>query len=523
LGSDLSICPGETVTLTINEPNVDILWHASTGSAASDTTSTNPEFSLDTSGLITAMISNACGSVSDSIVVSLLDAAPSIDLGADQSLCPGESITFDPDISNVDYLWHDGSTSPVFQTTLPGNIILTISNDCGSATDTVLIIEDTNGPQLDLGPDILACEGDTVILEAGISGVNYLWQDGSVASQYVATLSGTYYLQVSNACGIDIDTVIVDIHGTIPTPSLGADTSLCEGEVLLLISDAGAETSVVWNDGSVLSEFLVSQAGIYSLIETNHCGSGTDTIIVVYESAPLSFDLGEDVVLCQGDSVVLLAPSTTDLITWQDGSHSTSYVAEQEQVYSLQLSNDCGITSDEVSVSLDEDVPELSLDQTISLCEDEVIVLDATQPFAATYAWSTGSILSSIQISTPGDYSVSVSTNCYTVNDAVQVITDSDCDSELFIPNVFSPNGDNVNDEWVIHLNDPDITGILCRVFDRWGDLVFETESSPVVWDGRFKDKEVRPGVYVYVLHMDYVYGIEERSRVVSGDVTLMR
>ncbi|HLF63538.1 MAG TPA: gliding motility-associated C-terminal domain-containing protein [Saprospiraceae bacterium] len=524
LGAYLSICPGETVTLTITEPNVDILWHASTGSAASDTTSTNPEFSLDTSGLITATISNACGSASDSVLVSLLDAAPSLDLGADQSLCPGETISFDPGINDVEYLWQDGSHGTSFQTTQSGTIILTISNDCGSATDTVIIIEDTNGPQVDLGPDLLACEGDIVTLSAGISGVEYLWHTstGSVSTSSTTAViaSDTVFLTISNACGTDSDTIVVDIYGTIPTPSLGADTLLCEGEVLLLISDADVETSVVWQDGSLLSAFVVSQAGTYSLTEANHCGSGTDTIVVMFDSPPAAFDLGEDAVVCPGEFVLLIAPATTDVITWQDGSHDASFIADQEQVYSLQLSNNCGVTSDEVSLSFDDDIPELSLDQTISLCDDEVIVLDATQPFIATYAWSTGGILPSIQISTPGDYSVSVSTNCYTVHESVEVISDTDCNHTLFIPNVFSPNGDNVNDEWMVMFDDPAVTSIECKIFDRWGDKIYETTTTPIEWDGRFNDQAMLSGVYVYVLKLNYT---EAETKLLSGDITLIR
>ncbi|HLF65308.1 MAG TPA: gliding motility-associated C-terminal domain-containing protein, partial [Saprospiraceae bacterium] len=485
LGADLSLCPGETVTLSITWPDVNIVWH----DASADST-----YVITEEGIVHATISNACGSSSDTVVVELLLDVLELDLGVDQPLCPGETIIFDPGIADVEYLWQDGSDASTYQTNVPGLIILTISSACGASTDSVLIAEDTNGPQLDLGPDILACEGDTVVLQSGISGVTYLWQDGSGAAHFIAVQSGIYHLQVSNACGIDTDTIEVDMHGTIPTPALDADTSLCEGEVLELISHADSETSVVWQDGSLLSEFVVSQSGTYSLFETNHCGSGTDTIVISYEAGPEAFDLGEDIVLCPGDSVALTAPSTTTLITWHDGSHDAVLVADQEQIYSLQLSNDCGITSDEVSVSFDDDIPELSLDPSISLCDDEVIVLDATQPFAVTYTWSTGSILPSIQVTTPGDYSVSVSTSCYTVNDSVEVISDADCNHTLFIPNAFSPNGDNVNDEWMIVLNDPEITGVQCQIFDRWGNLIFVTESSPIVWDGKFNNQEMLPG-----------------------------
>ncbi|HLF63022.1 MAG TPA: gliding motility-associated C-terminal domain-containing protein [Saprospiraceae bacterium] len=86
--------------------------------------------------------------------------------------------------------------------------------------------------------------------------------------------------------------------------------------------------------------------------------------------------------------------------------------------------------------------------------------------------------------------------------------------------NVFSPNGDNVNDEWVVHITNPNVTVVKCSVFDRWGDLVFLTADSPIVWDGKYGEKELNPAVYVYVLQLEMQNG---ETRVESGSVTLMR
>jgi gliding motility-associated-like protein len=511
LGNDLSICPGETITVAITIPDVDIEWVDG---------STNTEFIVSDQGVVHATITNACGYSTDTINVDLLPDAPILDLGADQSLCPGETITLDPGIEDVAYLWHDGSQGMNFETTQPGTIILTISNSCGSSTDTVLIMEDTNGPQLDLGPDILSCEGNVVTLLAGISGVDYLWQDGSTSPQYDVTTSGTYHLQVSNACGSDADTVLVDIHGTIPNPSLGADTSLCEGEVLLLTSNADTETSILWQDQSTGMQFLITGQGTYILSEQNHCGSASDTIIVTYGNAPLPFNLGEDVVLCPGESILLNAPVTNDLTTWSDGSHGSSFIASEEQTYSLVISNDCGEVSDEINVSFDAQAPLVELGPAYALCPEQSITLDVTQPFAADYLWNTGSTLPSLTITNPDFYAVTVFTVCYSVSDDILIDMSEDCGHDFFIPNIFSPNGDQVNDEWVVMISDPNVTEAQCRVFDRWGDLVYETRELLIQWDGNFNGKAMNPGVYVAVIILERQDGT---SQVMSSDVTLVR
>ena len=89
-----------------------------------------------------------------------------------------------------DSLWQDGSTGPTYQTTQQVVVVLIISNVCGTSIDTAVVIESTDGPMVDLGPDVHACEGETITIPSGISGVTYLWQDGSGADEYVASASG---------------------------------------------------------------------------------------------------------------------------------------------------------------------------------------------------------------------------------------------------------------------------------------------------------------------------------------------
>ncbi|HLF63021.1 MAG TPA: gliding motility-associated C-terminal domain-containing protein, partial [Saprospiraceae bacterium] len=232
------------------------------------------------------------------------------------------------------------------------------------------------------------------------------------------------------------------------------------------------------------------------------------------------FDLGEDVVICPGDSVFLVAPATTDLITWQDGSHGASFVASQEQVYELQISNDCGVASDEAVVSFDQDVPILDLGPILSICPEQSVTLDVTQSFDASYLWNTGSTLPSIVITQPDLYAVTVSTECYSISDDILIETNDCVDHEIFIPNIFSPNGDNVNDHWEVHITDPNVMRVKCRIFDRWGNLLFETYEIPITWNGRFGERELNPGVYVYLIIVEKQAG---PSDVLSGDVTLIR
>ncbi len=271
------------------------------------------------------------------------------------------------------------------------------------------------------------------------------------------------------------------------------------------------------------STTAVDEPGMYVLRETNHCGAASDTIVIDFENVPVPFDLGEDRIICPGDTIVLTAPQTDALITWLDPSGGVSTgsttAVSSPGIVMLTLSNDCGITSDEIMISFDENEPQVSLDP-VSLCDGESVVLDATQPFIAQYSWNTGSSSPAIQVTMPGDYFVSVMTDCYFAEGSALVSAADDCNPNIYIPNVFSPNGDGINDVWEVISNDPNIIGVQCKIFDRWGDIVFETHSIPVSWNGQSQGKELLPGVYVYIMISETEGG---DKKVTSGDLTLMK
>ena len=96
----------------------------------------------------------------------------------------------------------------------------------------------------------------------------------------------------------------------------------------------------------------------------------------------------------------------------------------------------------------------------------------------------------------------------------------------MFVPNLFSPNGDNNND--LLHIYGWSVDEIDFRVYDRWGELIFQstnpnisTPGSPTWgWDGTFKGVELNSAVFVYTLEVTYMDG---REQVQHGNITLIR
>src|SRR5207342_1063400 len=100
-------------------------------------------------------------------------------------------------------------------------------------------------------------------------------------------------------------------------------------------------------------------------------------------------------------------------------------------------------------------------------------------------------------------YSVTVITTCQQASQDIEVTPKEDCEihDDFFIPNVISPNDDNINDVFTISAGpDIHIMSMDGSIFDRWGSLVFSSKENPFTWNGRFNDEDVNPGVYVYAL-----------------------
>ncbi len=517
LGADTSLCDGQSITLSIATGNADILW--SDGS-------TGDSFTLQNPGIYSAILSNTCGADKDTVILSQLSSIPILDLGPDLPLCPGETITITPGIEDVDYSWQDGSTDSSFVIHAAQTIMLNISNACGIARDTLNIFTSTDGPDVDLGTDILACEGETVMINSNISGVNYLWQDGSTGSSFLADATGLYSVTVSNSCGMDMDTVEVDIHGMAPDPDLGADTLICEGNMLTLVSNADAETTTTWQDGSDLSVYVVNSPGTYTLHQQNRCGEKLDSISVAYQSLPVQVDLGPDTTLCPGESVLLMGPVTQDTYQWQNGSQGQTFLAEQEGMYTLSIRNMCGTNGDSVIVNFDDRIPQFPSGDTFKLCQGDSLTLDVVQTFPVTYSWNTNSTLPVITVITPGVYSVSIITDCVEMSHDFTVDIKLDCaaTNKIFIPNIFSPNDDEINDVFGLFPNQQmDIISIDGSIFDRWGNLIFHSDGIPFIWNGRFSDEIMIPGVYVYIFVVQYKVNTQVIQERFTGDVTLVK
>lgn len=363
------------------------------------------------------------------------------------------------------------------------------------------------------------CSGDSVILDVGREYGSYFWEDGSTDSTFTAMSEGIYEVEVRVRDTIFFREIEV-IYDIQPTVEIGEDITFCEGETLLLeASFVEPETEYLWQDSSITSSFLVTETGTYDVQVSLRGCVHFDTIDVEVVSFP-EIDFGEDRIQCQGDVSILDATSTNSVYLWQDGTSEPTFTVSESGEYAVTVSRDGCEKSSSVNFSF-IDIPEDILGEDEDLCFGETIILDARFP-DATYLWQDASTEAQFTVEEPGVYSVSVMVDDCVKEDEVlieeQIYDCIECD--FFFPNAFTPDFDGINDELKILTPCP-ISEYNYLVFDRWGNLIFQTSNPDEGWDGNYNNKPVANGVYT--VFIDFRFTSKKDGELYRTDVLLTK
>lgn len=331
----------------------------------------------------------------------------------------------------------------------------------------------------------VSCDGDTdgqigIIPQGGTGPYAFDWAGGvSNSSVAIGLVPGTYNVTVTDANGCTADTVRVitsppRIFATIPTP----EEPLCFGFQTLITVDTAFggngplfRFSVDNGPQQLIGSGVPVLAGTHSISVFDMNGCSTDTILTINEPLPVSVSLGVDQEIQLGDSAIIegqiLEVVPIDTINWNPLETLTC------------LSPDCRRVS--------------------------VKPLNSTEYFLTA-------------IDTNGCIGV----------DAIFIEVDKN--RNVFIPNIFTPEGDGINDFFKPFIGPGVVQINFFQVYDRWGELVHQangfvpsndlTGNDPNAWDGFFKGKKMNSGVYVYLISVSFVDGVELLYR---GDVTLIR
>ena len=455
--------------------------------------------------VIAGELTFGCSPLKDSIIVVVGANTPILNIGPDTSLCPNNRTLLRAGSRFFSYQWQDGSTDSLFTVISPGQYWVIVNDSCGNILRDTINITLANAVPISIGPDRAKCNNDTLHLQASAGFLNYTWSPhyniNVTNSQQVIVFPAvdtTYILIAEKTPGcFAYDTVRVTVHQSAPI-YLGTDKSFCFGDSLLL--DAGSSfRQYQWSNGSTTQHITVHDAGVYSIIGTSAEGcKSSDTLIVsnIY-SLPI-VALNQSPSLCIGDTRVLDAGPGYASYSWNTGGNSQSIIVSNIGQYSVLVIDKNGCKGgDTTMISQMLALPSGFLGPDTAICSYGDLQLKTTTGFNQ-YTWSNGSLSSSIIIKQPGLYWLRVKdvNGCFG-KDSI-LVNQKECLKGFFMPTGFTPNTDGKND-----LLKPVLLGDVVQyrfwIYNRWGELVFETTDVNRGWNGMYKGLPQNSGVFVWM------------------------
>lgn len=516
LPEDTAFCAGGSVVLDAgSSPNLNLQW------SGGESTQT---ITVDSTGIYKLTVTNSFGcSDSDSVRVVVHDL-PKLTLRGDTNVCVGESLSLNAKNSGSTYLWNTNETTQEITISNEGlyDVVVTDLNSCQSRDTMELILNPL--PVIDLGNDTTVCEGDSVVVNAGV-WKTILWGDNQTSESITVKTNSVTYVDITNENNCPgSDTIKVQVN-PLPMVDLGNDTTNCEGDSIII--DAGnSGLNYRWSTGE-LTQTIEGTEGQYWVIVSDEIGCNTaDSINISIEVIEDPF-LKKDYEFCEGDSAELWADNNLNNyhISWPGFTLDSTLVIDESGVYSSLVTGQyCSESFELNGIMIDTPdvvIKKLSLLETV--CFDyDLMELGAIGPNIIDYEflWSTGGSESEIFVYEPGIYDVVTSyKDCEAFN---EINVDEHCPGVLFIPNAFTPDGDGNND--VFTPKGDHVYDYRMRIYNRWGELLYTTESLGQGWDGNYAGNKAQQDVYVYKVEYTYNFlsGQSEQKSVV-GTVALIR
>lgn len=478
--------------------------------------------SFGTPYTITVTDVNGCmGSAS----FTVSSASPTLAITATPlSICGAGTTTLTASLATADsYSWSTGSTSQTTTVTAAGSYSVLISaNSCTASAVTSVSVNPT--PTVTLPPTVGICSGSTALVAPSsfspAGAYTYTWSNGSHASSLSITSATVVTLQVTNlntGCESAVSNSCNVIVASNPTVTLSSAPILfCDGANATFTSSVNGGTPAYtysWNPASLgtNSTAVTSNAGIFSLtvLDQNLC-RGTATVQAIKSTPSVSLT-SPDLVICPGDCADLKAlpvsTYTPNTFSWTSGTGTVDSVSVcSAGTVTVMLTDALGCTATNTITIVNDIIPVASFTASPGspVTPNQVITFTNTSTISSgtitSVNWTFGdggnAAGNVVNYAYPnaGFYNATlIVTGSNGCSDTVTVIYT--VDAVINIPNVITPNGDNVND--YLKFNNLQFLGDNNLViYNRWGKKIFEQANYKNDWNGGgYND-----GTYFFIL-----------------------
>lgn len=366
--------------------------------------------------------------------------------------------------------------------------------------DSVVIVSVAEHPTYDMIIDLEACED---------SDVEYL------GAFYAAGSSTPLYLTSQYGC----DSIVTINVATLPKYSTSLALETCSDETIEYNGNTLAP-------GDTYNITLTSSVGCDSTVEVSVSAFPT-TSFATEVSDPVCFNASDGYVVVKdvvgGSGPYLYSVdgeifSTADTLSQLAGGDYTIYV---------QDGNGC-ISETEARVEEIEPI-QLLLDEVVLECSKDSVqinpMLANNYPEQVNWFWPDGGNDATYAVSDPGQFSLRLENQCEIKDKVIEVGLQLEGERDIiYVPNVFSPNGDGTNDEFTgFHAASVNIIQWELSIFDRWGTTMYKSTDIEKGWDGFFGSKRLNPGVYIWMYKAKVETCHREMELSKTGDVTILR
>ncbi len=360
-----------------------------------------------------------------------------------------------------------------------------------------------------LGNDTTICRFDSLTLNAPPGGP-YLWSDGSTGSSLVISGPGVYWLQVGTGACASRDSIVIQTFSGGSGSFLGPDQILCTNSSLVIGTTISG--TYFWSTGATTNTISVSSPGWYWLsVKVGNSCPVRDSIFISEDNFPSTASRLDTTVCLSTGYELILAPNWLGL--WPDGSSGTSYTFNSPGTFLVQIQNQNGcirIDTFDIQLAGTDSIIELFEVSDTAVCAQEGLRIDLSNLNGDLF-WNDGQRSRVRTLFGNRRVILRYEEDCLSKADTLDLEM-IDCDTCNFVmPNAFSPNGDGINDQLLLE-SQCDFESFQLIISDRWGERVFETSNSAILWDGTFKGQVCSQGIYVYDLQ--YKLPLKQEKRL---------
>jgi gliding motility-associated-like protein len=546
-GIDQTICIGNNVTLLGTLPlSVGasvVSWdNGITNGVAFAPTAT-------TTYTVTGTDANGC--INTDQVIVTVNTLPVVNAGPDQTVCTGTAVTLSGSGANT-YTWNNGVTNAVSFTPSVGTVVYTVTGTNGNnCTNTDQVSVTVNPlPLVGAGLDVAVCAGESVTLN-GSGANNYNWDFGVTnGTAFVPSSTTTYTVTGTDVNGcVNTDQVVVTVN-PIPAVFAGNDITLCENQTVTL---TGSGASVyTWDNGVVNGVAFTPAVGttVYTVTGTTAAGcENTDQVSVLVNPLPI-ISFSPDVTTGCAPVVVTFTNTTPNSANcvWTmengaviNGCGTVQSTFSQAGCYDVTLTttstDGCVNSSTAANLICVEAYPIASFTPS----ENELTTIFTEVHFtnttigAVTYEWDFGDNTPTTNTEDPNHTYAEVANNYIVMLVANSPLGCADTAYSViqvneallfYVPNTFTPDNDTYNEVFKpVFTSGFDPYDYTLLIFNRWGEIIFESHDASVGWNGSYGNNGeidmVQDGTYTWKIEFKTL-STDERKMIV-GHVNVLR